>query len=70
MHTQQQQTPARPIYWTTGAEEEWFKQRQYRLSRDARRPSSRADVEEYARELGAQCVNRAVVMAYFGEATE
>ena len=67
MHTQQTATTPRPIYWTSQAEETWFDARNASLSRNARRKSSKADVEEYAREIGAACVNRAVVLEFFGE---
>ena len=60
------ETP-RPVYWTSQAEETWFDARNVSLSRNARRKSSKADVEEYAREIGAHCVNRTVVLEFFGE---
>ena len=71
MHTQQHDTPIMAIYWTGPAESEWFRRRGHWLSRNARRPSSKADVEEYAREIGAKCVNLNVIARFFdGEAGE
>ena len=71
MHTQHVATTPAAIYWTTQAEETWFDQRNASLSRNAKRKSSKADVEEFAREIGAKCVNLNVIARFFdGEAGE
>lgn len=70
MHTHCNDTPPRVIYWTGPAESEWFRRRGHWLSRDAKRRSSKADVEEFAREIGAKCVNLNVIARFFEEAGE
>lgn len=67
MHTQHAATTPAAIYWTSQAESEWLDRRNAALSRNAKRKSSMSDVEDFARERGMKCVNRALVLAFFGE---